>query len=139
MGQFHAQLRHRNLQFRLFLAYSGISNTEKLNNFYSDSLYISQIGDNQLGTYGEIAYDLFGLFNLLTEQKMFAFLRYELYDTHFKTSGFSRNPTYERKETTFGFTYLPVSNVCLKADYQFFKTGDGSNKQQLNLGIGYSF
>jgi hypothetical protein len=139
MGQIHAQCKFRDLHVRFLLAYSGISNTEKLNEFYSDSTRASLIGDNQLGGYGEIAYDLFGFMKLLTEQRFFAFLRYELYDTHHRTSGINKNPAFERKETSLGFTYLPVPNVCLKADYQFFRTGDGERKEQFNLGIGYRF
>ncbi|UCF62790.1 MAG: hypothetical protein JSW33_09385, partial [bacterium] len=137
--ELHSQFTYSNLQIRFLLAYSQISETEKLNNFYSDSVYTSRIGDAQLGTYGELAYDLFGFLNLPTEQRLFSFIRYEFYDTNYKTTGFEPDPTFKRKETTLGLTYLPTSNVCLKLDYQFFTNDLREQKEQFNLGIGYNF
>jgi hypothetical protein len=137
--ELHSKFNYSNLQIRFLMTYSTITEAEKLNNFYADTLGFPQIGSAQMGTYIEVAYDLFGFLRTPLEQRLFTFIRYEFYDTHRKTTGFEANPAYERKETTVGITYLPVTNVCLKLDYQFLNTGDNQKKEQFNLGLGYNF
>ncbi len=86
-----------------------------------------------------------GAYNLLPsakEQKLFAFARYEKYDTHANTEGnLVQNPAYDRTDITTGLTYHIAPGVVLKGDYQFRDNAlDGDDvKNSLNFGIGVWF
>ena len=138
MGEVHLQYQRGNFQAKGLAAYSKIANTERLNAFYgySDNM---QIGDSQFGAYVEGAYDIWGWFQPESTQRLYAFTRYEQYNTQNSTSGFEANKDFERQEITFGLTYLPTSQVCFKLDYQFLNTADNFDRKQFNLGVGYNF
>lgn len=95
--------------------------------------------DSQFGAYVEGAYDLMGWIRPESTQRLYAFTRYERYNTQNSTSGFEANKDFERQETTLGLTYLPASQVCFKLDYQFLNTSDNFDRKQVNLGVGYNF
>lgn len=86
-----------------------------------------------------------GAYNLLPqekEQRLFAFVRYEQYDTHADTDGaFLQNDAYNRNDITTGLSYHIAPGVVFKADYQFrdnaVSGGDVDNR--LNFGIGVWF
>jgi hypothetical protein len=86
-----------------------------------------------------------GAYNLLPqekEQRLFAFVRYEQYDTHAKTEGnLQRNDAYNRNDITTGLSYHIAPGVVLKGDYQFRDNVlSGSDVQnRLNFGIGVWF
>ncbi|WP_370476878.1 hypothetical protein [Tamlana flava] len=86
-----------------------------------------------------------GAFNLLpqnNQQRLFAFVRYEQYDTHAKTEGgLVQNDAYNRNDITTGLSYHIAPGVVLKGDYQFrdnaLSGADVDNR--LNFGIGVWF
>ena len=86
-----------------------------------------------------------GAFNLLPinkKQKLFAFARYEMYDTHASTAGsLVDNEAYDRTDVTTGLTYHLAPGVVLKGDYQFRSNAleDGDVQNRLNFGIGVWF
>ena len=86
-----------------------------------------------------------GAYNLLPqakEQRLFAFLRYEQYDTHAETAGsLVRNDAYNRNDITTGLSYHIAPGVVLKGDYQFRdNAASGSDvANRLNFGIGVWF
>ncbi len=86
-----------------------------------------------------------GAFNLLPiqdKQKLFAFARYEMYDTHADTDGsLAQNEAYDRTDITTGLTYHIAPGVVVKGDYQFRSNAlDGDDvKDRLNFGIGVWF
>ena len=86
-----------------------------------------------------------GAFNLLpikNQQKLFAFARYERYDTHASTAGsLARNEAYDRTDVTTGLTYHLAPGVVLKGDYQFRSNAleNDDVKDRLNFGIGVWF
>ncbi len=139
MGELHAQYTRNNLEARGLVVLSSISDADKLNSFFSPMGPSPLIGDQQFGAYGEVAYDFMGFFIPQSEQRLFAFIRYEVYNTQQEVTGFEANPNYERKETTIGFTYKPTALVTLKADYQFLNTSGPRDVEQFNLGMGYNF
>ncbi|WP_242091569.1 hypothetical protein [Aestuariivivens sediminicola] len=90
-------------------------------------------------------YYLEGAYNLLSQEKrqrLFAFLRYEQYDTHADTAGgLMRNDAYNRTDITTGLSYHIAPGVVLKGDYQFRDnalSGDQVN-DRLNFGVGVWF
>ena len=114
--------------------YASLSDTEAYN-----SLTGNDLGSAMMGYYGEVAYNLLPMNK---QQRLFAFARYENYDTHADTDGtLVRNDTYNRTDLTTGLSYHIAPGVVLKGDYQFrdnnVSGGDVDNR--LNFGIGVWF
>ncbi len=114
--------------------YASLSDTEAYN-----TLTGRDLGSELQGWYLE------GAFNILPaskKQKLFAFARYEAYDTHAGTAGtLAENPAYDRTDITTGLTYHIAPGVVIKGDYQFRDNAlDGDSvKDRLNFGIGVWF
>ena len=114
--------------------HASLSNTESYNNLTSRDL-----GSALQGWYLEAAY------NLLAQEKkqrLFAFARYEQFDTHAETDGpLARNDAYNRNDLTTGLSYHIAPGVVLKGDYQFRSNAvSGSDvPNRLNFGIGVWF
>ena len=114
--------------------YASLSDTDKYN-----TLANKDLGSAMQGYYVEGAYNLLASRN---EQKLFAFVRYENYNTHADTAGsLLQNEAYDRTDVTTGLSYHIAPGVVLKGDYQFRDNalqGDGV-KDRLNFGIGVWF
>ena len=114
--------------------HANVTDSEEYNAYYG-----SDLGSALQGWYLETAY------NLLAQdkkQQLFAFARYEDYNTHASTDGgLAENLAYDRDEWTFGLTYKVAPGAAFKADYQFKNNAiDGSQTiKQLNLGFGVWF
>ncbi|WP_430967587.1 hypothetical protein [Spongiimicrobium sp. 2-473A-2-J] len=114
--------------------YASLSDTEAYN-----TLTGRDLGSAVQGWYLE------GAFNLLPlgkQQKLFAFARYEAYDTHADTDGaLAQNPAYDRTDITTGLTYHIAPGVVVKGDYQFRDNDDDASDvpDRLNFGIGVWF
>ncbi|MBT8308972.1 MAG: hypothetical protein HKN96_00465 [Flavobacteriaceae bacterium] len=114
--------------------YATLSDTEAYNDLSGNDL-----GSALQGYYGEVAYNLL---SLEKKQRLFAFLRYENYDTHANTAGtLMSNDAYNRTDVTTGLSYHIAPGVVLKGDYQFRDNAlEGSNvNNRLNFGIGIWF
>lgn len=113
---------------------ASISDTEEYN-----ILNNANLGSKLQGWYLE------GAYNLLPQtkkQQLFAFARYEDYDTHASVEGdLLRNLAYDRNEWTFGLSYKLAPGAVVKADYQIKDNTAVGNKalNQLNFGIGVWF
>ena len=114
--------------------HASLSDTEAYN-----ALTGADLGSALQGWYIEGAYNILPMQN---EQKLFAFVRYEMFDTHTSTAGsLEENEAYDRKDITTGLTYHIAPGVVLKGDYQF-RSAAGDNdaiKDRLNFGIGVWF
>lgn len=114
--------------------HASVSDSKEYNAYYG-----SDLGSALQGWYLETAY------NLLPQdkkQQLFAFARYEDYDTHASTEGgLVKNLAYDRNEWTFGLTYKVAPGAAFKADYQFKNNAvvGGQTIKQLNLGFGVWF
>lgn len=114
--------------------HASLSDTEEYN-----ALTGSDLGSALQGWYIEGAFNVLPIQN---EQKLFAFVRYEMYDTHASTAGtLVENEAYDRTDVTTGLTYHIAPGVVLKGDYQFrSNAADTSDVQnRLNFGIGVWF
>lgn len=114
--------------------YAGLSDTEAYNDLTGRDL-----GSALMGYYLEGAYNLLPTGN---NQKLFAFVRYESYDTHASTAGtLTGNDAYDRQDVTAGLTYHIAPGVVVKGDYQFRSNAlEGSEvPNRLNFGIGVWF
>ncbi|MDP2686779.1 MAG: hypothetical protein Q8O62_06130 [Aequorivita sp.] len=125
--------------FRKFTArgefvYASLTDTDQYN-----TLTGKDLGSALMGYYVEGAYNLLPL---TAKQKLFAFARYEQYDTHANTEGdLIRNDAYNRQDITAGLSYHIANGVVLKGDYQFKDNAlEGAEVlNQLNFGIGVWF
>lgn len=114
--------------------HGSLSGTEDYNNLTGKDL-----GSALQGWYLEAAY------NLLPQEKaqrLFAFARYEQYDTHADTDGtLQQNDAYNRNDLTTGLSYHIAPGVVLKGDYQFRDNAisGGDVADRLNFGIGVWF
>ena len=92
-----------------------------------------------MGYYAEAGYNLLPL---TAKQKLFAFARYENYNTHADTAGsLEKNDAYNRTDITTGLSYHIAPGVVIKGDYQF-RDNDAENADvdnRLNFGIGVWF
>jgi hypothetical protein len=113
--------------------HASLSDTDKYNNLTGKDL-----GSALQGFYVE------GAYNLLPrekKQKLFAFTRYEKFNTHADTAGdLVANDAYDRTDVTTGLTYHIAPGVVVKGDYQFRSNeSDTDTKDRLNFGIGVWF
>ena len=114
--------------------HASLSDTEAYNDLTGKDL-----GSKMEGWYLE------GAYNLLPqdkEQRLFAFVRYETYDTHADTDGaLLRNDAYDRTDVTMGLSYHIAPGVVFKGDYQIRDNAlSGSNvDNRLNFGLGVWF
>ena len=112
----------------------SLSGTEDYNNLTGRDL-----GSALQGWYLEAAYNLLPQEK---EQRLFAFARYEQYDTHAETAGsLTRNDAFNRNDLTTGLSYHIAPGVVFKADYQFRDNAvsGGDVDDRLNFGIGVWF
>ena len=125
--------------FRRFTArgqfiYASLSDTEAYNIATGKDL-----GSQLLGYYVEGAYNLLPLNK---KQRLYAFGRFERYDTHASTAGsLKQNGSYNRQDITTGLSYHIAPGVVVKGDYQFRDNSlEGDNvDNRLNFGIGVWF
>ncbi|WP_406684159.1 hypothetical protein N1F78_00075 [Seonamhaeicola sp. MEBiC1930] len=111
---------------------ASLSDTEAYNNLTGMDL-----GSALQGWYLEGAYNLLPQENA---QRLFAFLRYEKYDTHAETDGaLVRNDSYNKTDITTGLSYHIAPGVVFKGDYQFRDSEGGDIANRLNFGIGVWF
>jgi len=114
--------------------HASLTDTEDYN-----QLTGSELGSQLSGWYTEAAYNILPSEN---DQRLFAFTRYEQYDTHAETEGsLVRNDAYNRDELTMGLSYHIANGVVFKGDYQIKNnavSGSDSNNQ-FNLGVGVWF
>lgn len=134
MVGFDARYAYKKFLARGQFIYAGLSGSDDYNTQNSTDL-----GAALQGWYVEGAYNLLPA---TKEQKLYASVRYEDYDTHAKVEdGLTRNDSYHRKEWTFGLNYKLAQGAVFKTDYQIFDTAaEGTDaKGQFNMGIGVWF
>lgn len=135
MVEGHVIYTHKAFEARGLFALSSVSEADKLN-----AQFGNDAAKGQYGGYVELAYDLLSFSAEPTEQRLFAFGRYESYDTNYRTtSALPHNDEFQREDYTFGLTYKPAPRVAFKADYQFLNNAADKRVQQFNLGVGYNF
>lgn len=129
-----ARYAYKRFAARGQFVYASLSDTEAYN-----TLTERDLGSALMGYYGEISYNLLPQSN---EQRLFAFTRYENYDTHANTDGaLVRNDAFNRTDITSGLSYHIAPGVVLKGDYQIKSNAQENSEvnNQLNFGIGVWF
>ncbi len=115
------------------LTYLG--NTVQYNGFTG-----SDLGNKMTGYYVEGGYDLISMFEVQTDKKLVAFIRYENFDTQNSVDENTvKDINNNRSTITSGLSFTMAPGAVLKGDFQFKSNQAGVNYQQLNLGIGIWF
>lgn len=130
---FDARYAYKRFTARGQFIHASINDTEDYNN-----LNAADLGSALQGYYVEAAYNLLPL---TKQQQLFAFARYEDFDTHASVDGgLMKNYSYDRNEWTFGLSYKVAPGAVVKADYQIKDNATDSDiPNQLNVGIGVWF
>tara|TARA_R110002050_G_scaffold1281_1_gene9140 strand:- start:25300 stop:26481 length:1182 start_codon:yes stop_codon:yes gene_type:complete len=130
-----ARYAYQRLTARGQFIHAALTDTDEYNTATSQDL-----GSALQGWYVESAYNLLPMNK---NQKLFAFVRYENYNTHADTAGtLVKNEAYDKTDITTGITYHIAPGVVIKGDYQFRENAlDGNDgvKNRLNFGIGVWF
>lgn len=139
LGEAHLQAEFRGAEFKALYARGRIGNAAAVNaaQGYTGPAGNS-VGSELYGGYLEAAFNVLSLTG--TSHYLAPFLRYERYDTQWRTpAGFARNPANNRTEYTFGLTYKPIPQVAVKTDYQWNRNKARTGVSQFNLGLAYIF
>ncbi|MBC35799.1 MAG: hypothetical protein CL663_07160 [Bacteroidetes bacterium] len=132
-----ARYNQSGFSFRGSYIFGSLSNTKEYNAFTG-----SNAGSKFYGYYAEVAYDLFRLFEVKTEdQALVAFVRYEKYNTQSDVEGgTSQLDKYNLHDIVTGLGYKIADGVVLKADLQFRKAKDADKySKQFNAGLAVWF
>ncbi len=137
ISDFHIDFKWKGIYLRSLFSFAMISDADKINDLNSFTNELS-VGEQLLGAYAEIGYDLFQPINL--RQLLIAFFRYEFINTQFKVpDGFTKNPENEKTILTFGLSYKPIIYIAIKLDYQIFMDEADAGIDRLNIALTYIF
>lgn len=113
---------------------ASLSDTEDYN-----ALNSADLGSKLQGWYLETSYNLLPQDK---EQELWAFARYEDYDTHASVDGsLTKNDAFDRNDITFGLSYKIAKGAVVKTDYQIKsnEVAGSDSKGQFNFGLGIWF
>ncbi|MCK5816088.1 MAG: hypothetical protein KAH07_09105 [Flavobacteriaceae bacterium] len=113
---------------------TNIKDSEAYNNLYGADLGSQMVGWNLEAS--------FNLLSLDKQQQLWAFARYEDYDTNAAVEdNITRDLSYDRDEITFGLSYFLAPGAVVKADYQIKNNAvpNSESMNQFNMGIGVMF
>lgn len=152
LGEANVQFAQDGFSAKILGAYIALPDADKINRAYAKNM-----ANTMYGAYGELGYDWFHLINPKLGQ-MVTFGRYEVIDLN---SAIPAPPeaiydgTIKQSHLIAGISYLPIPNVCIKADVRLMHTGVQNsalivnpapnalpyrqNNSLLNIGVGYSF
>jgi hypothetical protein len=137
-----ARLRVAGLDIRGVLASVTVDGADQITAFTIADPGIDDqvVGEEMMGWYLEAAYDVLKLLAPDANQSVFAFLRYEDFDTQKSIpTGFTADPANERQVMTAGLAYFPIPDVAVKADLERWEDGADNDGSRFNLGVAYQF
>lgn len=133
IGEMDIRYRLSNIELTGLFAYINIEDTDKINVVTGQT-----IGKDMLGWYIEGAYHLD--MPLPEDQDIVLFARHEQFDTQNSVdSGFSRDPSNERRVTTFGISYYPMHQIAIKGDLELWDDASGKDWEQFNIGVAFEY
>jgi len=141
--EFHSEYKAYGLSLRGLITGARVADNGQL----SDALIAigdldpgEGIGGEMLGGYVEAAYDIMPLIDADTTMALEPFFRWERYDTQRgMAEGFDSDGNDDVWSYTTGFSFLPIPNVVIKADYRRRNAQSGNKPDEVNLGFGYVF
>jgi hypothetical protein len=144
LNEIDAQYRGKRLTLKAIACIVSIPDAGKINDAYGHNV-ASGFG----GGYFEAGYSLLKAND--KDRQFIVFARYEHIDMNAKVpSNGVKNDAFVQNHVIAGFSYLPIRDIAIKADFQLTKTGDwnpvipggagyDSIGQLVHLGVAYSF
>ena len=133
----HAQYRAHGFWLRGLYTLATVDDVAQLNDAQGLTGNES-IGERLTGWYLEAGYDV--LRSIRTDHQVITYVRYEQINTQDQVPlGFTANPATDATITTVGAMWKPITNVAVKADYQFRRNAARTGVDQLNLSLGFLF
>lgn len=134
LAELHADSKFRGVSLRALAARGHIGDAAAISERTGQT-----IGSSLGGWYAEAGYDLASILRR-TSISLTPFARYERLDTQRAVApGFVRDPENDRRITTLGLSFKPITQTVIKTDIQRITTRAGTTDRRLNLGIGYIF
>lgn len=136
----HAKVELAGLELRGLYAEGRIGNADELDaaQSFTDAAQ-NTVARKFFGGYGEAAYNVLRHVPA-TAQYLAPFVRYERYDTQWRTPGaFSKDPANSRMDLTLGLTYKPIPQLAVKLDQQWRRNQARTGFNQWSFGVGYVF
>lgn len=132
----HTTAKFAGVDFKALYVHHALSNVVKLNNELGLT-GTSGVGEHMNGVVTELGYNV--LHNRASWE-LLPFIRYEQYNTQSKVAaGFTKDPSKERKNMTFGVNVKPNHHIVFKADYIKGKNKAKTGTDSWNLGVGWHF
>lgn len=146
---FHCVMEVEPVEFSFSFIYGTLQNADKVsyaNRNLSNNLNVKRtpVGSSALGYSFDVGLEVYDLMPMLgmphPNGELVIFGRYDFYDTmHTVTGDVYDNPRWERKTTTFGINYQPISQIVFKAQYAMRKISiqEKNNENTFSLGAGF--
>jgi hypothetical protein len=133
----HAQYRRKGWDLRGLLAMSWVDQAAALNEL-NGFTGVESVGERLFGWYVQAGYDV--LRSADTQVQLLPYVRYERINTQSRVpTGFEANPANDDTILSVGAQVLPIHNVVLKADYQWYGDAADTGINQFNVSLGYIF
>lgn len=153
----HLNYNEKHLRFSGVALYGNLQNSDEVsfsNTKLSNALGAKRtpVAKNVLGISAEAGYEILHLIKPNANQQLFPFVRYDFYDTMYKTAGdVVKKPRWERSVFTGGINYFVHPQVVLKAQYSnrvlgsenidrytSLPTGKNQKENYFSLGIAFT-
>jgi hypothetical protein len=133
----HLEYRGHGFEFRALGAVADVDEAAEVNEILGNTAGAS-IGSRLTGWYLQAGYDV--LRGLRTEHQLIPYVRYEEVNTQAEVpGGFAKDPATDRTAFTFGAAWRPITQIAVKADYQWLTNQAESGVDQLNVSLGWLF
>ena len=137
IGELHAQIRMEGFDLRGLYARASLDDVAELNQALGYT-GMDSVGETQQGGYLQFGYNL--LSRVREDVRLMPYYRAETLDTQAQVpAGYLRNPARDRSFHTLGLELKPISNIVVKADYQWNRNRAKTGLDQFNLAMGYNF
>ena len=133
----HAEYRARGFDLRGLAALGWVSDASEIN-AAKGLVGLESVGERLVGGYLQVGYDV--LQTARTETRLMPYVRYERINTQDQVPiGFASNPENDDEIVVLGVAWKPITNLVLKADYEFESNRARTGINSFNAAIGYLF
>ncbi len=120
---------------RALVARATVDDVAKINALNTNGPTES-VGEELLGGYLELGYDVMPLLDSGSEAMLSPYVRYESINTQRELpAGLSTDPKQDDEILTMGLHWQPIPGIAIKLDFQDYD----NNVDRVNLSMGYSF
>jgi len=130
----HFQYEYQGWWFRALGALANLDGTAQLN-AAKGLTGTSVIGDEMLGYYGEVGFDLMTAFSPESGRALTPYVRYEKVNTQESVAVGMADPANDERILSFGLAFQPVDEIIFKTSFEDFDNGP----DRFSLSMGYAF